>query len=406
MLITGTSALSTDTYIAALPEVQRSLGTSSSVAQLTMTTCIAGMAIGQLISGPISDARGRRPLILLATAVFMTMSVLCAIAVTGWGLILARAVQGIACGAGTAVGRAVVTDSYVGREAAAKFGTLSAISLIAPVVGPAVGGALLTFGDWRTIFWFLAVVGLCMILGAVVGLPETLPAAARHPGGIAALYGRARRLLADRRFADPVLVQCLTTGGFFVYIGGSSFVLQQDVGISQRLYTVVFAVNAVAMMLSSVTFRLLVARFEPALLRRCAIVVQTTAVAALFTSTMVSPHGKPPLPVIWICLSCMTLGLGTYLPANSSITQQAGRHVAGTASALGGGIPFLVGAFMTPMTGVIGAQTVRAMASAMFAFFAVAATTAVWRARTADTGPRVPAISTIACQPAGDRTGD
>jgi DHA1 family bicyclomycin/chloramphenicol resistance-like MFS transporter len=389
VLITGTSALSTDTYIAALPEVQRSLGTSSSVAQLTMTTCIAGMAVGQLITGPISDARGRRSLIVSATVVFAIMSVLCAVAVTGWSLIVARAVQGIACGAAAAVGRAVVTDTYRGRDAAAKFGTLSAISLIAPVLGPAVGGALLTFGDWRTIFWFLAVVGIAMILGAVLGLPETLPAASRHPGGFTQLYVRARDLLTDRAFAEPVVVQCMTTGGFFVYIGGSSFVLQQDVGISQRLYTVVFAINAVAMMLSSVTFRLLVTRFDPARLRRCAMVLQTAAVTALFASAMLSPHGKPPLAVIWICLSGMTLGLGTYLPANSTITQQAGRRVAGTASALGGGIPFLVGALMTPLTGIIGAQTVRAMGTAMFVFFALAAVTAARNRRTAGRSPAV-----------------
>jgi DHA1 family bicyclomycin/chloramphenicol resistance-like MFS transporter len=403
VLITGTSALSTDTYIAALPEVQRSLGTSSPVAQLTMTTCIAGMAVGQLITGPISDARGRRALIVLATVAFTAMSVLCAIAVTGWSLIIARGVQGIACGAGAAVGRAVVTDTYAGREAAAKFGTLSAIGLIAPVLGPAVGGVLLTFGDWRTIFWFLALVGVAMVLGAVLGLPETLPTGLRHPGGFTQLYLRARDLLSDRAFANPVLVQCMTTGGFFVYIGGSSFVLQQDVGITQHLYTIVFAVNAVAMMLSSVAFRLLVMRFDPFTLRRCAMVVQTIAVTALFGSTMLSLYGRPPLALIWICLCCMTLGLGTYLPANSSITQLAGRRAAGTASALGGGIPFLVGALMTPMTGLIGAQTVPAMATAMFVFFTLAAITAARQRYSATTAPAAEPMQPIAHQAANDR---
>ena len=244
MLITGTTALSTDTYIAALPQVQRTLGTSSSVAQLTMTACIAGMAIGQLATGPVSDARGRRSLILLATLTFAATSVLCALAFSGWELITARAVQGIACGAAAAVGRAVVTDTWAGREAAAKFGSLSAIGLIAPVIGPVIGGALLTVGTWRTIFWFLALVGLAMTAGAVAGLPETLPPPRRHPGGLGRLYSRARQLMTDRAFATPVLVQCLTTGGFFIYIGGSSFVLQQGLGISQGLYSVVFAVNA------------------------------------------------------------------------------------------------------------------------------------------------------------------
>jgi MFS transporter, DHA1 family, multidrug resistance protein len=386
MLITGTTALSTDTYIAALPQVQRTLGTSSSVAQFTMTACIAGIAIGQLATGPVSDARGRRSLILAATLTFAATSVLCALAFSGWELIGARAVQGIACGAAAAVGRAVVTDTWTGREAAAKFGSLSAISLVAPVIGPAIGGALLTFGTWRTIFWFLALVGVTMTVGAAAGIPETLPPGRRHPGGLSRLLGRVGQLMTDRAFAAPVVVQCLTTGGFFVYIGGSSFVLQRGLGISQGLYSVVFAVNAGGMMLSSVAFRLLVMRLGPVLLRRGAITVQTASVTALFTVALVYPHHQPPLSAVWPGLAGMTIGLGTYLPANSSITQAAGRRFAGTASALGGGVSFLVGACTTPLTGLIGTESVRTMATAMFVFFAIAAATAVLTSRRAPAG--------------------
>jgi len=377
MLITGTTALSTDTYIAALPAVQRTLGTSSSVAQLTMTACIGGMAIGQLGTGPVSDARGRRSLIVLATVVFAATSVLCAVAFSGWQLIAARLVQGIAVGAAAAVGRAVVTDTWEGREAAARFGSLSAIGLIAPVIGPAIGGVLLTLGSWRIIFWFLALVGVAMTVAAVAGLPETLPESRRHPGGLRRLFSRAGQLAADPAFAAPVLVQCLTVGGFFIYIGGSSFVLQQGLGISESLYTVVFAVNATVMMLASVAFRLLVMRLGPVVLRRWAIVIQTSAVTALFAVAMIYPHHRPPLTPVWICLGGMTFALGAYLPANSSITQAAGRRYAGTASALGGGVPFLAGSCTTPLTGLIGTQSVATMATGMFAFFALAAVTAV-----------------------------
>src|SRR5664279_1551002 len=224
VLITGTTALSTDTYIAALPQIQTTLGTSAVVAQLTMTACIAGMAIGQLLFGPVSDARGRRNLIIVSTVVFTVMSVLCALAPSGWLLVLERAAQGIACGAASGIGRAVVTDSSAGRLAAARFGSLSAVSLIAPVVGPVIGGGLLRFGDWRIVFWFLAVVGLAMVVAALYGLPETLPMDQRRPGGIRQMALRARELFADPLFLNPVLVQCLTVCGFFTYIGGSSFV--------------------------------------------------------------------------------------------------------------------------------------------------------------------------------------
>ena len=335
------------------------------------------MAIGQLIFGPISDARGRRRLIIASTLAFTAMSILCALAPSGWLLVAERAVQGIACGAASGIGRAVVTDSSPGRLAAARFGSLSAVSLIAPVVGPVIGGGLLRFGDWRGVFWFLAVVGTAMIVAALYGLPETLPPADRRPGGIRQMALRARELFADPHFRNPVLVQCVTVCGFFTYIGGSSFVLQEDLGISQQAYALVFAVNALAMVTSSVIYRLLVLRTGPYVLRRVAVVVQTTAVSALFAVTLLTPGHRPTLALVWICLSGMTIGLGMYLPANSSIVQILGRRYGGTASALGGGLPFLAGALMTPLTGLLGQQSVMAMSAAVFGFFAVAAVGAV-----------------------------
>ena len=377
LLVTGTNALSTDTYISSLPSLQFSLHTSSSVAQLTITAFIAGLAIGQLASGPISDARGRRHMILVACVVFTVMAGLCAVASTGWLLVAERAIQGFASGSAIAVGRAVVNDSFQGRRAAATFGSLSAVSLIMPVVGPAIGGALVTVGDWRTIFWFLAAVGVAMWASAVVGLPETLPPARRHPGGFAQLRGRARDLLGDRSFAAPVLVQCLTVGGFLVYIGGSSFVLQEGLGISRAEYTVVFSTNAAAMVLTSALFRLLVMRMGPVPLRRYAITAQTTAVAVLFVSVAVASHHRPSLAVVWVSLATMTAGLGMFFPANTAIAQQAGRRFSGTASALSGGLPLLVGSMTTPLTGALGSQTVLTMATLMIAFFALAAISAV-----------------------------
>ncbi|BBH69953.1 Bcr/CflA family drug resistance efflux transporter [Actinoplanes sp. OR16] len=373
LLVTGTSALATDTYIAALPEVQTSLHTSSSVAQLTMTAFIAGMAAGQLVSGPVSDARGRRRIIVGACVVFTVMSMLCAIAPTGWLLVAARAVQGIAAGTAVACGRAVVTDRYRGREAAALFGTLAAISLLGPVLAPAIGGVLLTFGDWRIVFWFLALVGVAMIAGSTTALPETLPPDRRHPGGLTQLAKRSKELLSDPRFARPVFVQCLTTAGFFVYIGGSSFVLQEDLGLSRHEYTLLFTVNAVAMVSTSVLFRLLVKRLGAVVLRRTAITLQTTAVLTLFLSAVLSTDHRPPLAVVWCALAAMTAGLGMYLPSNAAIAQNAGRRLPGTASALGGGLPFLAGALTTPLTGTFGSQTVLVMASCMVVAFSLAA---------------------------------
>ncbi|MBM2614877.1 Bcr/CflA family efflux MFS transporter [Actinoplanes sp. LDG1-06] len=377
LLVTGTTALSTDTYIAAMPSMESSLQTSAQVVQFTITAFIAGLAAGQLISGPVSDARGRRAIILGACLVFTVVSVLCALAPSGPLLVVERAIQGAAAGTAAAVGRAVVTDRYRGREAAALFGTLSAVGLLAPVLAPAIGGLLLTVGDWRIVFWFLAAVGVAMTVAAAVALPESLPPESRHPGGLLNLGRRSRDLLTDPRFAVPVLVQCLTVAGFFVYIGGSSFVLQQDLGLTQHGYTALFTVNAIAMVTTSVVFRLLVKRTGAVILRRWAVAMQTTAVIILFLATVLATGNHPPLVVVWAALALMTGGLGLYFPANSAIAQNAGRRFSGTASALSGGLPFLSGALTTPLTGALGSQTVLTMSVCMVVPFVMAALTAM-----------------------------
>lgn len=376
-LVTGTTTLSTDTYIAALPALQQSLRTTASAAQLTLTACIAGMAVGQILLGPITDARGRRRITLAAVLVFLATSVVCALATDATLMIAARALQGVACGAAACIGRAMVTDTWTGRRAAAKFGTLSAINLVGPVAGPVLGGVLELAGGWRSVFWFLAALGAATFVVAWFGLPETLPEARRQPGGLSALGARALDLLGDRMFISPVVVGCLTTAGFFIYIGGSSIVLQRDLGLTPALYTVVFSVDAGTMILSSVLFRLLVVRVGPFVLRRAAVVLQTAAVLALLVVTLTAPDHRPALAPVWVCLAVMTSGLGTFLPANGSIAQLAGRRSSGAASALTGGLPYLVGAATTPLTGYLGSETVLAMATGMAVCFLLAALTSL-----------------------------
>jgi DHA1 family bicyclomycin/chloramphenicol resistance-like MFS transporter len=392
VLVTGVGPLATDTYIAALPQVRSTLGTTATVAQLTMTFFIAGMAVGQLLSGPVSDSRGRRSMILASSATFALASLLCAVAPTGLLLVAGRAAQGLVAGVGVSVGRAVVSDRYVGARAAAAYGTLASASLVGPVVAPAVGGVLLTVGDWRTIFLFLGVVGVAMTTLAFLGIPETLPVERRQASGLREVADRMRDLMTDRVFVAPVVVQCLVVAGFFVYIGGSSIVLQTQLGISEREYTALFATNALAMVLASIAFRLLVVRTGAAVLRRAAMTVATLGGVALLAACLLAPDHVPPLPLVWAPLAVMLGGLGMFLPASTSITQAAGRRSAGTAAALGGGIPFFSGALTTPLTGLLGSQTVLTMASCTVGFYALAVA-AAWRFRrlTPDDRPRRPA---------------
>ena len=250
VLVTGVGPLALDTYLAALPALQHSLSTSAAVAQLTVTTYLAGLALGQLVIGAVSDGTGRRIPLLCSTAAFMTTCIVCAIAPNAGLLIAARLLGGLAAGAGVATGRAVVSDCYEGDAAAKKFGTLASINFLGPVIAPAIGGLILTVGTWRTIFWILSGLGLVMFLAVAARLPETLPPSERHRGGVTSAGARMVDLLGDRVYLRHVVVSCLATAGFFTYIGGSSFVLQTVYGISQTEYALVFSVNAVAMVVA------------------------------------------------------------------------------------------------------------------------------------------------------------
>ena len=277
VLVTGVGPLATDTYVAALPELRRSLHTSATVAQLTLTAFIIGIAGGQLLLGPLSDALGRRRLLLGGALAFTVLSLGCALAPTGPSLVGVRLLQGLAAGCGVAIGRATVGDVYSGDEATKRYGTLAAINFLGPVVAPAVGGVILIVGSWRTVFAVLTGFGLLMLAAVAVGIPETLPVQERHGGGLRDTGARMGDLITDWRFIRHVAIQCLATAGFFVYIGGSSFVLETVYGISATRYAAVFATNATAMAVASISLRLLIGRFSASRLRAVGVLTATLA---------------------------------------------------------------------------------------------------------------------------------
>jgi DHA1 family bicyclomycin/chloramphenicol resistance-like MFS transporter len=368
VLVTGISPLATDTYVAALPQVQHSLRTSPGAAQLTMTAFIIGLAVGQLLCGPVSDSVGRRRMLVGSSVAFAVLSALCAVAPDVALLIVARTLEGFAGGCGVAVGRAVVSDQHSGRAAAQRFGTLASITLIAPVLAPAVGGVILVFGDWRTIFVFLAVIGLVMVTAVLLGMPETLPVEARHPSGLGANLTRMKGLLTERAFVSPVFIQCLATAGFFTYIGGSSFVLQDQMGLSRTGYTVLFASNAACMVVASLVFRLSVARVGPVRLRTIGLLGSASAAVAL-AGYAITAGSRIALAPTSVLLAMTVAGMGLCIPATTAIAQEVGRRVGGTASALQGGLTFGVGAAATPLTGLLGVESVTGMATIMATFF-------------------------------------
>lgn len=378
VVVTGVGPLATDTYLAALPELRHSLDTSAFVAQFTLTAFIIGIAAGQIMFGPLSDGRGRRGLLLGGAIAFTLATTLCVVAPTGPLLVVARLFQGLAAGSGVAIGRAVVGDLYEGPEAAKRYGTLAAITFLGPVLAPAIGGAILMVGTWRTVFAALTGFGVLMIAAVWFALPETLPPAARHGGGLSDTGARMADLLRDWLFMRHVAVHCLSIAGFFTYIGGSAFVLETVYGISQTQYATIFAANAVAMSTSTWLFRLVIVRVGAARLRLIGLTVATVSALGLVVTALIAERQTlPPLGVPWALLCCVALGMGLVIPASTVLGQAAGARTRGTASALLGGSAFLIGALVTPLTGVVGYTSMLPMALLMGGFFVVSLMLAV-----------------------------
>ncbi|WP_420367543.1 multidrug effflux MFS transporter [Curtobacterium sp. L1-20] len=366
-LIVGVSPFATDMYIPALPAIARDLGTAPSAVQLSLTAFLVAFAVGQLLAGPVSDGIGRRPLLLVGTAVFALASVGCALAPDVVTLVVARVFQGLAGAAGAVAGRAMVSDVITGPRMAKVFGTLAAINAIGPVVAPLAGGAVLTIGTWRLMFVVLAVLGAVFFVAVALRFHETLPPARRGGVGFAANRDRIRELMAIGRFRAYVVTGVLSTIGFFAYIATSSFVFQSQYGFSEGMYTLVFATNASMMIVTTLVFRRVVGRFSEDALLSTGLVVGTLGAVGVLSSALL---GLGPVPV-WCSLAVVTAAWGFVLPAAMTRTQHVGAAHPGTAAALQGGLTFGLGGLGTPLAGALGG-TATAMGSVMVVLMAAA----------------------------------
>ncbi len=356
--LSGFGPVSMDTYLPGLPELSRDLGASASATQLTLTACLFGLAAGQLIAGPASDALGRRRLLLAGLVAFTGASLLCAAAPDVWWLIAARLLQGVAGAVGIVLARAVARDLHSGDALARFFAVLMLVNGLAPILAPVVGAQLLHVTDWRGIFVVLAGLGLALLVVAAVALPETLPPERRRRGGLVATGRAFRELLSDRRFAGYVLSCGLVFAAMFAYIAGSPFVLQDIHGLSAQGFSLVFGTNAAGIMAMSALSGRLVGRVGPARLFVAGMLVQCGG-AALLLVTVVADAG---LAGVLAGLFLVVASVGLVFPNASALALADHPDRAGSASALLGLCQFLFGAAAAPLVGVAGTDTALPMA--------------------------------------------
>ncbi|WP_214856228.1 MULTISPECIES: multidrug effflux MFS transporter [unclassified Exiguobacterium] len=357
ILILGSLAalgpLSIDMYLPAFPDMSRSFDASASLIQLSLTACMLGMALGQLIVGPLSDVRGRKRPLMIALLAYLLASLACAMAPTIEVLIALRFIQGAAGASGIVISRAIVRDLFDGPELTRFFAALSLVNGTAPILAPVIGGQLLRFGDWHFVFYLLAILSTMMLLAVALRLPETLPLDRRVEGNLTTTLKTFGRLLTDRVFIGYAFAQAFVMGAMFAYISGSPFVLQNIYGASPQQFSFLFGLNGIGIILAAQIAGRLAGRVDSERLMRTSLTIVASASILLFLALTLTDQ----LIFVMIPLFFVVSSVGLISTLGFTLAMQNYGATAGSASALLGLLPMLVGSLVSPLVGIMGEQS-------------------------------------------------
>ncbi|MEN2466428.1 Bcr/CflA family efflux MFS transporter [Ornithinibacillus sp. JPR2-1] len=339
-----------DMYLPSFPDIAQDLNVQQSLVQLSLTACLIGLAVGQLIVGPISDAKGRRKPILLFISLFALASILCALAPNIIVLVIGRFLQGFTASAGIVLSRAVVRDVFTGKELTKFFALLMVINATAPMVAPISGGALLLlpFTSWHTVFIFLSLLGVAIVITVAFKLKETLPEERRQPSSIGNSLRTMGSLFLDRSFIGYAIVVGFVQGGSFAYVAGTPFVYQGIYHVSPQVFSILFGINGLAIISGSFLVGRLSDIFEERSLLRTAVLVSVSANAVLLSMAIL----KGPLFMIVIPIFIHMITIGIILTSTFTLAMKNQGHRAGSASALLGMFPLVIGAIVAPIVGI------------------------------------------------------
>jgi DHA1 family bicyclomycin/chloramphenicol resistance-like MFS transporter len=345
--------LSLDLYLPALPQLAAELEATPSAAQLTITACLIGLAVGQVVAGPLSDRFGRKRPLMIGLVAYALASLACAFAWSISIMLLLRLIQGLAGAAGIVIARAVARDLHEGRRLVVFFSRLVLVSGLAPVIAPVLGGQLNRVMTWRGIFGVLAGIGVVLVLAGLLGLKESLPPEKRVAGGVVATLRGFGLLIKDRFFVGVALAAGLAGASMFAYIAGATFVLQQIYGLSPQGFSLAFGVNSVGIMTAAQVSGRLTRRLSPVRVLAVGLTVNLAGSLCLAVSVLLGLG----LPFVLGSLFVMVSAIGLVLPTSTALALSNYPERAGTASALLGLLQYLVGGLAAPLVGLAGEET-------------------------------------------------
>ncbi len=362
--LSAVGPVSTDMYLPAFPAIEMALGGRPGTAQITLATWFAGLAVGQITQGTLSDRLGRRGPLIAGTAIYTLASIGCALAPDLATLSSLRMVSAFGGSASMVIPRAIVRDLADGHAAARLMSRLMLVMGAAPILAPTLGGVVLTFADWHTIFWICSGYGaLCCLLVWRL-LPETLPPAQRVKLGVAGQVTRYGGIIRERGFVTHALIGGFAMFGMFAYIGGSPPVFIELFHLSPPVYGMVFGACAAGYIAASQVNPHVLPRFGHSTVIRTGVRVLFAATVVL---TIVAFVGKGGWLAVALPILVAMSSNGFTMP-NATVGALS-RHAAhaGSASALMGTMQFCLGAVSGVTVGLATDGTARPMALLMLA---------------------------------------
>lgn len=358
--------LTIDLYLAAFPRITSDLSTTPAAVQFTITATLAGLALGQLLIGSLSDAVGRRRPLIVGLALYVLASLVIVVVPNVGLLATARFVQGLGASAGMVLSMAIVRDRFDGVQVGKVLARLMLVVGVAPALAPLIGAQFLLLGSWRWMFVALAGFGVLLLVLAVTLVRESLPVDRRRTGGVRPAVRSYLGLLGDRTFMSLALISGFSMAGVFTYVSTATFVYQGEFALSTQQFALLFASGAVAITAGTQLNGLLVGRVAPTRVLTAAVCASLVVAVAL---VVFATTGAGLVPLV-IALLLTMLCAGVLLPAVPVIALEANAHRAGSAAALLGAVQFGVGAAAAPLTGLFGGGS-QAMAIVMSSAAAV-----------------------------------
>ncbi|MFE7083677.1 multidrug effflux MFS transporter [Priestia megaterium] len=342
-----------DTYLPSFPTIVKDFHTTASLVQISLTACLLGLGAGQLFIGPLSDVKGRRKPLLLFLCLYLLASLTCSFSPNIYFLIVARFVQGFSAAGGLVVSRAIVRDLFSGKELIKFFTLIVLVGNLGPIIAPIAGGAILSFTKWNGVFIALACIGAILIFMVSLKLPETLPPEKRVPSNLPQLMSNLGSLFKEREFMGYAFTQGFTTAGIFAYVSGIPFVYQNIYHVSPQQFSLLFGVNGLGLIIGSQLVGRLADYISERTFLKIGLGISIAAGAILLIALLLkAPLIAIAIPIFFFVSSISIIGTTSF-----ALAIESQGHIAGSASALLGLLPFVLGSLSSPLVGIAGSYT-------------------------------------------------